>query len=81
MHDMKNTPAEDKEYHSRCIFIIKGAVVTDMAESPFEAGSEAVALAVTGFAGDHFTVVFHCIGRRVSHICIEELMKCRDIGR
>ena len=51
-----------------------------MAESPFEAGSEAVALAVTGFAGDHFTVVFHCIGRRVSHICIEELMKCRDIG-
>ncbi len=29
-----------------------------MAESPFEAGSEAVALAVTGFAGDHFTVVF-----------------------
>ena len=52
-----------------------------MAESPFEVGSEAVALAVTGFAGDHFTVVFHCIGRRVSHICIEDLMKCRDIGR
>jgi hypothetical protein len=37
-----------------------------MAESPFEAGSEAVALAVTGFAGDHFTVVFHCIALHIS---------------